>query len=69
MLDKIIIQVFRNVQILIRETNIYMKMDAEHNETNPTIPFHLFHEDFDIHFTYISKKRIVESSSGNVYKH
>ena len=66
MLDKIIIQMSRNVQILIRETNIYMKMDAEHNETNPTIQFHLVHEDFEIHITYISKKRIVESSSGNV---
>ena len=71
MLDKITIQVSRNIQIMIQETNICMKMDAEHNETNPTIPFHLFHEDFYIHFTYISKQkiRIVESSSGNVYIH
>ena len=52
-LHKIIIQMSRNVQILIRETFIYMTMDAEHNETNPTIPFHLVHKDFDIHITYI----------------
>ena len=70
MLDKIISQVSRNVQILIRETFIYMIMDAEHNETNPTIRFQLVHVDFDFHITYISKKkkiRIVECSSGNVY--
>ena len=40
MLDKIISQVSRNVQIMIRETFIYMTMDAEHNEINPTITFH-----------------------------
>ena len=39
MLDKIIIQVSRNVQILIRETNIYMKIDAAHNEANPRSNF------------------------------
>ena len=33
-----------------------MTMDAEHNETNPTIPFHLSHEDFDVHITHISRK-------------
>ena len=42
-----------------------------HNEPNPTIPFHLSHEDCDIHMTHISKNheiiRIVESSSGNIY--
>ena len=73
MLDKIILQVSRNVHILIRETFIYMTMDAEHNETNPTIPFHLSHEHSEIHITHISKKhekiRIAESSSGNVYIH
>ena len=53
MLDKIIIQVSRNVQNLIRETFIYMIMDAEHNETNPTITFQRLHEDVDIHITYI----------------
>ena len=53
--NKIIIQVSRNVQILIRETFIYMTMDAEHSETNPTITFQLLHEDFDIHITYIQK--------------
>ena len=56
MLDDIIIQVCRNVQILMRETFIYMTMDAEHNEPNPTIPFHLSQEDSDIHITHISKK-------------
>ena len=55
MLDKIIIQVSRNVQILIRETFIYMTMDAELSETNPTITFQLLHEDSDIHITYIQK--------------
>ena len=55
MLNKIIIQVSRNVQILMRETFIYMTMDAEHHETNPTIPFHLSHEDSEIHITHISK--------------
>ena len=73
MLDKIIISVSRNVHILIRKIFIYMTMDAEHHETNPTITIQLLHEDFDIHITYISKKnekiRIVESSSGNVYIH
>ena len=72
MRDEIIIQVSRNVQILIWETFIYMAMDVEHNETNPTITFHLLHEDFDIHIKYISKNekiRIVESSSGNVNIH
>ena len=48
-----------------------MTMDAEHNEHNPTIPFHLSHEDCDIHITHISKNheiiRIVESSSGHIY--
>ena len=72
MLYKITSQVSRNVQILIREAFIYMTMDVEHNETNPTITFQLLHEDFDIHITYISKKKkigIVESGSGNVYIH
>ena len=52
MLNKIVIQVSRNVQILMRETFIYITMDAEHNETNPAITFQLLHEDFDIHITY-----------------
>ena len=73
MLDKIILQVFRNVHILMRETFTYMIMDAEHNETNPTIPFHCSHEDFEIHITHISRKpkkiNIAESSSGSVYIH
>ena len=53
MLDKIIIHVSRNVHNLISETLIYMTLDAEHNETTPTIPFHLCHEDIQI--TNISK--------------
>ena len=56
MLDKSINQVSRNVQFLMRETFIHMTMDAEHNETTPTIIFQLLHEDFEIHITYISKK-------------
>ena len=50
-LDKIIIQVSRNVQILMRETFIHMTMDAEHNVTTPTIIFQRLHEDFEIHIT------------------
>ena len=73
MLDNIRIQIYKNVQNQIPETFIYMTMDAEHNETTPTIPFDLFHEDSDIHITNISKNlekiHIVESSSGNVYIH
>ena len=42
MLDNIRIQVYKNVQNQIPETFIYMTMDAEHNETTPTIPFDLF---------------------------
>ena len=61
----------RNVHILIREKFIYMTMDAEYHETNPTITIQFLHEDSYIHITYISKKRkkkgIVESGSGNVY--
>ena len=57
MLDKIIIQVSRNVQILIRETFIYMTMDAEHTVTTPTIIFQRLHEDFEIHITDRSKIR------------
>ena len=57
MLDKIIIQVSINVYILIRETFKNTTMDAEHNETNPTITFHLSREDSDIHITHISRKR------------
>ena len=56
MLDDIIIQVSRNVQILIRETCMYMTVDVEHNEPNLTISFLLSHEDSDIHITHISKK-------------
>ena len=55
MLDKIILQVSRNVQNLMSETFIYMTMDVEHNETTPTIPFHLSHEDSDIQITNIYK--------------
>ena len=55
-LDKIILQVSRKVHILIRETFIYMTMDATHSETNPTIPFHLSHKDFDVHSSHISRK-------------
>ena len=56
MLEKIILQVSRNVHILIRETFIYMTMDATHRETHPTIPVHLSHEDSDVHSTHISRK-------------
>ena len=38
-LDKITLQVSRNVHILIRETFTHIIMDAEHNGTTPTIPF------------------------------
>ena len=73
MLNKNIISVSRNVHILIREKFIYMTMDAEYHETNPTITIQFLHEDFDIHITYISKQKkkigIVESGSGNVYIH
>ena len=55
-LDEIIRQVSRSVHILIRETFIYMTMDATHRETHPTIPFHLSHEDSDVHSTHISRK-------------
>ena len=55
MLDKIIFQVVRNVHILIQETFTYMIMDVEHNETNPTITFHISRQDFDIHITHISR--------------
>ena len=73
MLHKIILQVSRNVHIMIQETFTYMIMDAEHNETNPTIPCHLSHEECDVHITHISRKHkkihIVEYSSGNIYIH
>ena len=72
-LDEITRQVSRSVHILIRETFIYMTMDATHNETNPTIPFRLSYEDFDVHSTHISKQNkkihIIEYSSGHVYIH
>ena len=51
MLDKIISQVSRNVQILIRETFVYMTMDDEHNETNHTITFLCFYS----HHIYIQQ--------------
>ena len=54
MLNKNIISMSRNVHILIREKCIYMIMDAEYHETNPTITIQFFHEDSDIHITYIS---------------
>ena len=38
-LDKITLQVPRNVHILIRETFTHIMMNAEHNENPPTIPF------------------------------
>ena len=72
MLDKIILQVSRNVQILMRETYIYMTMDAEHTVTTPTIIVQRLHEDCEIHITDRSrnrKKNIVESSAGNVSIH
>ena len=53
MLGEIILQVTRNVHILIQETFTYMIMDAEHHETNHTITIKLLHEDSDIHITYI----------------
>ena len=56
MIDKIILQVSRNVHIMIRETITYMTMDVTHNETNPTITFHISHEDSDVHSTHISRK-------------
>ena len=34
---------------------IHMTMYAEHNDHNPTIPFHLYQEDCDIHITHTSK--------------
>ena len=72
-LDKITLQVSRNVHILIRETFTHIIMDAKHNETTPTIPFYFSHEDSDVHSTHISRKHkkihIVESISGNVYIH
>ena len=40
-MNVLFIQVSRNVQILIRETFIYMTMDTEHNAQNPAIPFHM----------------------------
>ena len=55
-LDKITRQVSRHVHILNRETFTHMTMDAEHNETTPTIPFYFSHEDSDVHSTHIYRK-------------
>ena len=55
-LDKITFQVSRNVNILIQDTFTHIIMDAEHNETTPTIQFHVPHEDYDVHSTHISRK-------------
>ena len=45
-LDKITLQVSRNVHILIQETFTHMLMDAEHNEIIPMIQFsaHIYPE-------------------------
>ena len=50
---------------------VYVIMDAAHHETNPTIKLKFFHEDYDIHITYIytNKIDIVESGSRGVYIH
>ena len=55
-LDKITLQVSRNVHILIRETFTHIIMDAKHNETTHTIQFYVSHEDYDVHSTHISRK-------------
>ena len=55
-LDKITFQVSRNVHILIRETFTHIIMDAEHNETTPTIQVYFSHEDYDVHSKHISRK-------------
>ena len=55
-LDKIAFKESRNVHILIRETFTHIIMDAEHNETTPTIQFYFSHEDYDVHSTQISRK-------------
>ena len=57
MLHKIIIQVSRNVQIMMRETFIHMTMDAEHNVITPTIIFQRLHQDCEIHITDRSRIR------------
>ena len=56
MVDKIIVQVSINVHIMIRETFKNTTMDAEHNETNPTITFYRYREDSGIHITHIYRK-------------
>ena len=48
MLDNIRIQIYKNVQNQIPETFVYMTMDAEHNETTPTIPFDQFHKYYEM---------------------
>ena len=55
-LDKITLQVSRNVHSMSRETFTHMIMDAEHSETTPTIQFYFSHEDYDVHSTHISRK-------------
>ena len=54
-LGKITFQVSTNVHILIQETFTHILMDAEHNETTPTIQFYVPHEDSDVHSTHIQK--------------
>ena len=71
---KITFQVSTHVHILIQETFTHILMDAEHNETTPTIQFYVPQEDSDVYSTHISRKtfkkiHIVESSSRNVYIH
>ena len=55
-LDKTALQVFRNVHIMILETFTHMRMDAEQNETTPTIPFYVSYEDSDVHSTHMSRE-------------
>ena len=53
--------VYVHVYIVSKSSNsdlgafIHMKMYVEHNDHNPTIPFHLYQEDCDIHITHTSK--------------
>ena len=55
-LNTIALQVSRNLHILIRETLTHIIIDARHDETTPTIPFQLSHEDSDVHSTQIYRK-------------
>ena len=70
-LGKITFQVSTHVHILIQEAFTHIFMDAEHNETTPTIQCYGPKEDSDVYSTHISRKtfeKIVESISRNSYK-